>query len=374
MLAEHKSIELNVFYTWSQSENGRKFDPGFGKTIEWDIPLLNGYNFTFVNNISSSPGSHHFNGINNPTLINEIEDWGADAILVYGWSFKSHLKAIRFFKGKIPVFFRGDSTLIDEKPGVKKLLRRIYLTYIYSYINVAMYVGQANKDYFLAHGIKENQLAFMPHAIENKRFQKNECNINGGNEIRKSLGIPEHAFIFLFAGKLETKKQPDFLANAFLSICDENSYLLIVGNGHLGNTLKSDFSANNKIRFLDFQNQNTMPSLYAACNVFVLPSKGPSETWGLAVNEAMAAGKPVIVSNACGVAYDLVKNGKNGFVFKNGDLMDIKKCMQYFIDNKNRTEDMGDFSFKIIETYSYENDCVAIVNQMSKLNKTKTQK
>src|SRR5438067_5308801 len=102
LLAERKKIEVKVFYTWSQAKE-KVYDPGFGREREWDIPLLDGYEYEFVTNTSKNPGSHHFKGIKNPDLINKIEAWGATALLVFGWSFQSHLKCIRYFKNKIPV-------------------------------------------------------------------------------------------------------------------------------------------------------------------------------------------------------------------------------------------------------------------------------
>ncbi len=62
-----------------------------------------------------------------------------------------------------------------------------------------------------------------------------------------------------------------------------------------------------------------MPILYRLGNVFCLPSKGPGETWGLAVNEAMASSRPVIVSNKVGCAADLVSEGANGYLFNYND-------------------------------------------------------
>ena len=114
LLSQRKNIHIKVFYTWGQIENTAKFDPGFGKEISWDIPLLEGYEYTFVTNTSKDPGSHHFNGIINPSLVDDIESWNADAILIFGWSFKSHLKVLRYFKGKKTNIFRGDSNLLDE--------------------------------------------------------------------------------------------------------------------------------------------------------------------------------------------------------------------------------------------------------------------
>ncbi len=362
LLSQRKNILIKVFYTWSQSEQGIKFDPGFGKEIAWDIPLLEGYDYCFVNNISTQPGSHNYRGINNPTLIREIENWCANGILVYGWSFKSHFKAMRYFKGKVPVLFRGDSTLLDKQTFIKKVIRRIALKFVYSKIDIALYAGNANKAYFLAHGVVEHKLVFMPHAIDNERFAVSEKNTNGAKEIRKKLKISNEALVFLFAGKLEPKKQPDLLAKVFCEIENNESHLIIAGNGVLENLLKANFSNKSNIHFIDFQNQQSMPALYAACDVFVLPSKGPAETWGLSINEAMAAAKPVLISNACGAAYDLLVEGKTGFIFEKFDSKKLKEHLKYVIKNREKLITMSDEVSKKISFYNYINDCTAIEN------------
>ena len=366
LLTERKKINIKVFYTWSQTESGVKFDPGFGKTIEWDIPLLDGYEYSFVENISEKPGSHHYKGINNPTLIKEIQEWNADSLLVYGWNFKSNLKAIRFFKKKIPVLFRGDSTLLDEEPGLKKIIRRTVLKYIYSFVDIAMYAGVANKAYFIAHGFREKQLVFMPHAIDNKRFAANEENLLAGKTLKQKLHIPDNALVFLFAGKLDENKNAVLLIDAFNDCNDEESYLLIVGNGSKEENLKNRHKGNKNIGFLDFQNQQQMPALYAAADVFVLPSN--SETWGLAVNEAMAAGKAIILSDACGASYDLVKNMENGFAFKKNHKVSLKAWLKYFIDHKNEAQVMGQNSLLKIKEYSYCTDCIALESAVAAIN------
>ncbi len=368
MLHERGAVTINVFYTWSQSATGSKYDPGFQKEIAWDIPLLNGYPYVFSENVSTEPGSHHNKGIDNPFLIKEVSEWGADAVLVYGWNFKSHLQLMRFFHKKIPVWFRGDSTLLDEKPGVKQLLRRFYLRHIFKVVDKAFYAGTANKAYFLAHGLKENELYFMPHAIDNNRFAASEENKQQATAIRKDLGIPSDALVFLFAGKLEKKKQPVMLLNTFAAIDNENAYLIIAGSGEQKEKLKNLTKGKGHIKLLDFQNQQHMPALYAACNVFVLPSKGPNETWGLAINEAMAAAKAVIASNACGATQDLIENGKNGFAFGPHDTDELKRAMQYFINNIDAVQTFGDTSSKMINNYNFKTDCEAIEHAVAEIN------
>ncbi len=362
LLNERNHIAIKVFYTWGQSAAGKKFDPGFGQDIEWDIPLLDGYHYTFVENTATSPGSHHYKGINNPTLIKEILVWGADAVLVYGWNFKSHWAAIRFFNKKIPVFFRGDSTLLDHKKGLKQLLRRIVLSFVYAYVDIAFYAGVVNRAYFKVMGLSEKQLVFMPHAVDNKRFASNEEIILKGSKLRQALNISADAFVFLFAGKLEKKKQPDFLIEGFLSLNSDTTFLVIAGSGDLEKTLKDRYSSHSFIKFIGFKNQYEMPEVYHCCDVFILPSKGPNETWGLAINEAMAAGKAIIASDKCGASYDLIHRNKNGFVFNSDDFSSLTTALTFFVNNKKGAEVMGKASADIIKQYSFTGDCIAIEN------------
>ena len=83
LLEDRNNIGFKVFYTWGEKVLQEKYDPGFGKNIQWDIPLLDGYEYEFVNNIARHPGTHHFRGINNPSLVDSIKKWKADAVLVY---------------------------------------------------------------------------------------------------------------------------------------------------------------------------------------------------------------------------------------------------------------------------------------------------
>ena len=346
-----------VFYTWGDNVLSSKYDPGFEQHIQWDIPLMEGYPFKFVGNISKQPGSHHFKGIDNPTLIKQVKDWAPDAILIFGWNFKSHLKAIRYFHNKIPVVFRGDSTLLDEESHLKKMIKKPILKWVYSHVNTALYVGKENKKYFRYAGLSDSQLVFAPHAIDNNRFQ---FDAGGSSKFRASLGIPSDAFVFLFAGKLEPKKNPALLIEAFAQLNDQRAHLVIAGSGEFEQHLKSVAQTDSKIHFIPFQNQSQMPALYSACDVFVLPSRGPGETWGLSVNEAMACGRAVLVSNKCGCAADLVINGENGFVFESENEKDLTEKMKYFLKNRDKIQQMKTASRINIHAWNFERVCESI--------------
>ncbi len=369
MLHERGCVAVKVFYTWGEQVLISKYDPGFGRVIEWDIPLLQGYEHTFVKNISADPGSHHHAGINNPTLIDEVKNWNADAVLVFGWHFKSHLKCLRYFKGRIPVFFRGDSTLLDETSGgFRKIIKTIILKWIYRHVDVAFYVGSANKAYFKRYGMRDHQLVFAPHAIDNNRFAAAV-----DESVRSSLGLSDREVLFVFAGKFEPKKDPLLLLNAFVSINKENTHLLFVGNGQLENTLKSVWSTldqpiRRRIHFMDFQNQRSMPEIYKSADVFVLPSLGPGETWGLALNESMATSKAVLASDKCGGSADLIRNGENGYIFKAGCLKALSEKMQLLSQDKKELQSMGEASFNIISACTLESISQAIENAMTRMH------
>jgi glycosyltransferase involved in cell wall biosynthesis len=361
LLAKEPGIELKVYYTWSQSQQGAKFDRDFGKMIDWDIPLLDGYPYEFVNNTSKDPGVHHFKGIINPDLNNKITEWNPDFLMIIGWNFRSHFSAMRHFKGRIPVLFKGDSTLLDEKPGVKKVLRRIFLRWVYSKVDYALYVGKNSHDYFYKHGLKENQLWFVPHAVDNKRFNGPDNYESEAKQWRRELGIGDGDLVVLFAGKLEPKKDPDFMLRLAKNLPDPRLKLIIVGNGKSEEELKMKGSKDKRIIFLDFQNQQKMPLVYRLADIFVLPSKGPGETWGLAVNEAMACKRPVIVSSKCGCAPDLVEENLTGWVFEPGEHGDqkIKDLLNRILDKRSLLDSMGDQAWQKLQPYSYP---VAIEN------------
>ena len=278
--------------------------------------------------------------------------------LIYGWNYKSHFKAMRFFSKKIPILFRGDSTLLNERAGFRKHVRRIFLNYIYHYADYALYVGKANKDYFLKHGFREDQLFFVPHAVENERFACNDHIKERAADMRRNLNIPLNALVFLFAGKLDENKNVFLLAKVFDKIRSENAYLVIVGCGPLEQALHTEFIDHPKIRFTGFQNQGTMAVFYALCDIFILPSA--TETWGLSINEAMAAGKAIIAGDACGASFDLIASGVNGFMFKRNNAEELEEYLIYFLKDKDAAARMGKASAEIIKVYDYIHDCLAI--------------
>ncbi|RNL51137.1 glycosyltransferase family 4 protein [Pedobacter jejuensis] len=351
-----KECNLIVYYTLGLGNE--KYDKGFEQNIEWDVDLLEGYNYRFLKNSAKNPSLNHFMGIKNHNLIKKINECSPDAILIYGWAYYSHLNIMRHFKNKIPIWFRGDSTLTDNQSWFKKELRKAFLKWVYSKVDLAFYVGKANKQYFKSFGLNDEKLIYLPHAIDNNRFSQDKK--AEAEAIRNKYNVAKSDILVLFAGKFEKKKSPDLLLDAFMSLQEPNAHLLFVGNGPMEKQLKEkahQHSLNNpsfKIYFMDFQNQSNMPAIYHTCDLFCLPSQGPGETWGLAVNEAMACGKAILVSDKVGCARDLINNKINGEIFESKHFADLSKKLNSLVSNKNELNKMGAESAQIIKNYTFD--------------------
>ena len=368
-MAGSEECKIKVFYTWGQAQ-GKVLDKDFGIEREWDIDLLSGYDHVFVKNISKSPGSHHYKGIINPSLVSEVASFHPDKIIVYGWKFNSHFKLLRHFKGKTLLYFRGDSTLLDEPTGfsIKKAMRKLLLQWVYRHVDYVLSPGTASDAYFLNAGLSVSQIIRAPHAVDNHRFELaglgNESYEGQAILWRNKLGISKQDIVFLFAGKLQALKNPELLIKVFfrLSLKYKNVKLLMAGDGELENELKSKYllsiDPSKLLQFIQFQNQSRMPILYRVSNIFILPSN--SETWGLAINEAMACGRPVIVSDKCGAAADMVKNNENGFIFKAGDENDLYNCMEKMVNAD--TSSMGAMALQTVQAFNYVSFARAISN------------
>lgn len=351
-LAEGGVLDVRVFYGWEGPSTG-DYDPGFDADVTWDIPLLEGYSYTFVENEAADPGTHHFRGLITPGLVPAVEDWGPDAVLLFGWNYWSHLRALRHFSGRVPMFFRGDSTLLDEQPGPRQWTRRLFLRWVYSHVDVALYVGENNRAYFEAHGLSDDQLAWVPHAIDNGRFADPEGTPERDAQAwRQELGVPEEAAVIVFAAKLSEKKAPDLLLQAFSQLEVPSVHLIVAGSGPLGDELRAAYGGRDRVHFVGFQNQSRMPVVYRLGDVFVLPSRGPGETWGLALNEAMACGRAVVASDKVGGAPDLIESGENGFIVPAGDAEPLANALRRLVTNDDERRRMGEVSRRRIQEWS----------------------
>lgn len=309
-MGTHTRLDFRVFYLWEFGVTEQR-DPQFGARFKWDVDLLSGYDHEFVPNVARDPGTHHFNGLHNPVLSDRLRAWHPEAVLLFGYAWRTHLGLIR--RPPAPLIFRGDSHLIGHAPS---WLKRFVLRRLYTRFAAVTFVGEANRDYFRTFGVPDTKLHFAPHCVDADRFVRDTASIAAARRLREELDLGGRKVV-LFAGKLLPAKQPGALLEAFLSLAPADYALVFVGDGPERAALEARAAAQpgSIVRFLPFANQTEMPSRYALADLFVLPSRGLYETWGLAVNEAMHLGVPCLVSDRVGCQRDLVTEGETGWVF-----------------------------------------------------------
>lgn len=365
-LASLPQLELKVFYLWDFGVTERE-EAKFGTSFSWDIPLLDGYDYEFLENTSDDPGTHHFKGIQNPNVVFRMNDWAPDVILIFGYHFATHQKVIRSRQlRRIPMIFRGDSHDLDPEPGFTPLIKNFLRSFNFKRFDRFLTVGQANEDWFANNHVPREKMIRAGHCVDNQRFLDAAPQAErDARQWRSELGIPDNNFVFLFAGKFESKKRPLDLLAAFKKLNRPRTTLLLIGGGEHEKKLREQ--ANEHVIFAPFQNQSQMPKVYAAGDVLVLPSYGRSETWGLAVNEAMNLSRPAIVSTHVGCSLDLVQDEQTGWVFRAGDLTDLIEAMDSASRHPEKTRVMGQHAQKLVSTYSYESAGRAVLQALAEL-------
>ena len=350
-------LDVFAFYQSNCSVIGYK-DKNMGVSIKWDIPLLKDYDYEFLPALGNIEQLTYFRPVSYG-LAEKLNAYRPDVLIIHGYNRPFHWSAMRIaYKLGIPVFIRDDSNLIcRERSKVNILLKKFFFSFINRYVTGYLAVGKANHDYYLHHGIEEDNIIDVPWAVDNEFFRSRAIAAkNRLPQMQKDLGIKPGAPVILFIGKLLEAKGVIGLLDAFKKVSEKvpEAYLLLVGDGELRAMINARLSSNPQIIAAGFRNQMELPMFYALSDVFVLPSN--NETWGLVVNEAMAVGKPVIVSDRVGCWPDLIEVGVNGYVFPAGNVSALTSVLLRCLSDRAQLNEMGYASSKRIAVYDYKSN------------------
>jgi len=317
-LAARSSVEPLVFFL---SEHGlaESFDPEFGRAIKYDVPLLGGYEHRMVRNRNPKSAIGTSWGVFNPSLPAIIRRSRVDALLVHGYSHISHwLAYATSVYSKVPYFLRGDSQPdVGRVRGAKMIAKRALMQPLVRNASACLAIGKKNRDFYRSYGAQPSHIFFAPYSVDTDRFSEaGAAGRASRTRMIESLGLNPDIPLVLFAGKLYYKKSPIDVVTA-IDRLEQSTNLIVIGDGPLRSDMEHLASARPWMRMLGFVNQSEIAAWYGATDLFVLPSC--SEKWGLAVNEAMAAGAVPIVSDAVGSAPDLVTRDV-GWVYETGNI------------------------------------------------------
>lgn len=264
-----------------------------------------------------------------------------DIIIMNGYTGKYFLLLFLlnfFYRRKIGL--DSDTPLNIPSNPIKKIVKSIYLNTVFRNPNIFGLSGGtgSHKDLFRHYGMKENRILLMPMMIDNNKFK---------GEVR-ALKKP---FEFLYVGRIIEIKNIDLMIKAFLTSFgnSEDFKLKIVGDGSLLPVLKNKYCKHNNVLFTGPKFGSDLINEYKNASAFILPSY--FEPWGLVVNEAMAAGLPVIVSDKVGAMHDLVKGKQTGFVFHHDSVDDLSKKIKRLVSDPSNYHKMSKNAYNLMHNY-----------------------
>ncbi len=261
-----------------------------------------------------------------------------DALFILGWFSPFSLRALGWcLKNKVPSIVMSDTTEMDRP---RNFLGEWVKSRIVNLFSAALVAGVSQEKYLIELGFRGGiQKGF--YVVDNTYFFKQAQSARlKRSQTRKRLNLPEK--YFLIVARLSEEKNISTAIQAFSNAINQGLgnqwHLVIAGHGPLLEKLKaqaSNLKIENNIHFLGKCGYENLPAIYSLAAATILPSK--IEPWGLVVNESMACGTPVIISNICGCAPELVMDKNTGTTFSPGDAESLSALMvKLASDNKLR--------------------------------------
>jgi glycosyltransferase involved in cell wall biosynthesis len=365
-------LDVTALYLSDFSIRGGK-DAGFGRDVRWDVDLLAGYPSVFLGGAHTrEPGG--FWSLIAPQVWSELLSGRYDVVWLHGHQYAANLIALMAAKtAGLPVMIRGETHLGLPCGGIKSILRRLLLGMLYLACDRLLAIGSANAAFYRTMGVSDQKIFLMPYSVDNNRFVQ-AVNLTNDQraEVRKRYNVPADRPSVLYAAKFTRRKRPGDLLDAARRLKMETDRLFTVvmaGSGELEQELRTFCSAHalSNVVFTGFVNQSELPALYAASDVFVLPSQ--DEPWGLAVNEAMCASLPVVVSREVGCVADLVRDGINGYTPEAGDVEGLARALRRLIEDEGLRQRQGQAGLARIQQWGYRQSLEGIRSALAGLRR-----
>lgn len=354
LLAREPDLDLTVIFCSLQGAVPYR-DEEMKTTLQWDLPMLQGYDYRVLRNLGGDPSGGVLRAVN-PGIVPALIGGRYDAVIfMIGWGTVTSLLGILACRAaRIPFFLFGDSSYPPPVDSARAAIRAGFLRALFGLTTGFLVSGVTNAKYYRHYGADPKRFFLLPWAIDNDRFFDACSAAKPGREaLRASLGIGAERMVAVFSGKLIERKDPRTLVRAVSRMrARDRVSILFLGDGVLRDTLEQQARDEGvHAVFPGFINQADMPKYYAAADVFVLGST--YEPRGTVINEAMACELPLVVSDQMGAIGDLVLHGDNAFVFPAGDTDALASALDRLAADPELRARMAARSRAIIAEWDY---------------------
>jgi glycosyltransferase involved in cell wall biosynthesis len=327
---------------------------GATETIrEWRV-RKSGLGFEYV---EAFPGET-VEQIDSRALAERVTHWLNDSnpqtVVIAGYYYPAMRAAARWARrhGRASIFV-GDSQWVDRHRIVPREWVKAW--WVRRHYDAAFVPGERTAAYLTRMAFPRDRIWTGYYVVDNQAFAAGAAAARAEEpDLRVRLGLPPR--YFLFVGRFAKEKNLLSLLEAYAryrtAVGRRAWGLVLVGGGPLETELRARAQELRDVVFACFQQMDTLPAYYGLASCLVLPSV--SEPWGLVVNEAMAAGLPVLASHRCGSVPELLRPGVNGYVCDPFDLDGMARLMGVLSSDAVDVNEMGEASRQIVSLYTPE--------------------
>src|SRR3990167_903200 len=291
-----------------------------------------------------------------------------DMIHLAGWGEFTSLLLIFFSKlFSIPIAIESDTPMPYETMLWKRVVKRLIYPRLFSLVNLFLPGGTRQAKYIEYYDVNPKYIVPVQMTVDVTSIKRYAATLmpEDRQKIRERYSIADNDIVFLFIGRLVKHKGISDLITVFNQIRHPNVKLLIAGDGPMCQQIEESVRLNKQIRYAGRVSGNDVIKVYHAVDVMILPSY--TEPWGLVVNEAMALGLPVIVSDRVGCIDDLIIHKKTGIIVKTVDITALQNAVEELMIASDKRANMSNHALKIIETWTLENEAKKICQAWGKL-------
>ena len=336
-MATRPELDLTVAYcSLRGAEAG--YDPEFGATVKWDLPLLEGFRWMHLPNRGS--GGESFFGIWNPGAWKVIREGSFDAVLCFtGYRCATFwIARLAAWRARAAFLFGTDATTLVSRDGKgwKRSLKAVFWPWLYRLADQVIVPSTGSQELMASLRVPAERVTLTPYTVDNDWWMEQSDKVDR-RAVRAEWGVSENDVVVLFCAKLQPWKRPLDALRAFAESKLEDAILVYAGEGPLRGEVETEakrLGVSDRVRLLGFVNQTQLPAVYTSADVMVLSSE--YEPFAVVVNEAMCCGCPVIASDRAGAARDLVAPVAREFVYPSGDVPALSRALRFALSDRER--------------------------------------
>jgi len=321
LLAQHPRLDVTAAYCRLHGAKAAH-DPEFGASVQWDVPILDGYSWLEVPNKGTD--SEGFWGLCNPGLWKLVREGNFDAIVCITGYIRASFWITYFASllSRSAFLFGTDTTTLRprDRSRWKAPVKRLFWPLLFRLAAQITAPSSGTRALMLSLGIPDERITIVPNVVDNDWWTAQSARVDRA-AVRASWGAGPGTSVILFCGKLQPWKRPADLLHAFAQANLPDALLVFTGEGAHREFLEQEskrLNVSDRVRFLGFANQSQLPAIYTAADLHVLPSE--YEPFGMVVNEAMLCGCVTAASDQVGAITDLVLPVDPSLVYKCGDV------------------------------------------------------